>query len=359
MSRPPSLLRRLAGSLSRHPILCLALLTPGIPEYLSGSSSPAILVVSPPAFALSLAANLGIYTAGVLLIREARVRWGLGWASTLLLGLAYGIAEEGLAVDTLFDPTAHPVTAATAGAFAGVNWVWTSQILLFHAVFSVALPIFLWETALPGLRGRSLLGGRALYATAGIYLGTITAAGLLVARFVYWMGTPQFVGSLLAIAALVLLARRLPGPTIAYRPGLPAAGPRRWFATGFAFFPALLIVPALLLEGGLPLPWDVLVAPAIAGLFLLDLRRGIGTVRSEPGRIAFAAGLIPPVAAFGVIVALGIPIGLPVVVLVDAIAALFLWTLYQRADRGLPVPPSGPPAAHPPTPRFPVETALR
>ncbi|HTT25611.1 MAG TPA: hypothetical protein VMH90_01435 [Thermoplasmata archaeon] len=340
----PGSYARLKAFLSAHPILCLALLTPGIPEYLSGSSSPVGLLGSPLLFLLLLCANLGLYLAGVLLIRETRVRWQLGWASVLALGVAYGIAEEGLALDTLFDPTAGPVSAATAFHAVGVNWGWTSQILVFHALFSVALPLLLLELALPAWRGRSLLTTRGIYWTAAAYLATIGIAGTLIARYMYWMGAPVFVGSLAAIGGLVLLARALPADAVRPLAGRPRESPARLFLLGLATFPAILVVPALLAALGLPGLGFVLIAPGIAVALLAVLVRNVGTDGAEPGVVAYTAGLIVPVAALGFLVALRFPPGLFLVGGVDVIAFGFLWKLYRRYA---PSTPGGGPRAWP------------
>ena len=61
-------------------------------EYVSGSSpylNPFVLV-----------ANLLLYGAGTLLIRELRVRWGKGWLAVFILAAAYMVAEEGLMLNT-------------------------------------------------------------------------------------------------------------------------------------------------------------------------------------------------------------------------------------------------------------------
>ncbi|HYA11047.1 MAG TPA: hypothetical protein VEH10_05200, partial [Thermoplasmata archaeon] len=149
----------LLAALRSRPILCLALLTPGIPEYLSSSSPLLNLVVNPGWFFLGLAINVGQYTAGALLIREALIRWRKGPATGLLLALAYGITEEGLGDNTLFNST-HGADGVLGhfGRFAGVNWVWACGVLAFHVVFSIGLPIVLLGLALPSTRGRSLLG---------------------------------------------------------------------------------------------------------------------------------------------------------------------------------------------------------
>ena len=77
---------RVLSSLKMHPVLCLLLLTPGIPEYLSSSSPLNALVLNPAMFVFQLVANLGLYGPGVLLIREAKVRWRKGWGTQLING---------------------------------------------------------------------------------------------------------------------------------------------------------------------------------------------------------------------------------------------------------------------------------
>src|SRR5256886_5841123 len=103
-----SLVSKLVRILKSHPLLFLLLLTPGIPEYLSASSQLTLLVISPLIFFGLLAANLGLYGSGVILIREAMIRWKKGWASVFLLADAYGMAKEGIGLGTLSNPLAQP-----------------------------------------------------------------------------------------------------------------------------------------------------------------------------------------------------------------------------------------------------------
>ena len=107
-------------------------------------------------FLFQLLANLGLYGSGVLLIYEAKVRWEKGWATVLLLGAAYGILEEGVALSTLYDPKANPVgDLGVYGHWAGVNWIWSAGIVPFHALWSISLPILLLGLALPETVGRT------------------------------------------------------------------------------------------------------------------------------------------------------------------------------------------------------------
>jgi hypothetical protein len=101
-------------------------------EYVSGSS--------PYLNPLVLLANLVLYGAGSILIRELRVRWEKGWLTVFILAAAYMVAEEGLMLNTLFDPTKN-----TMGRWLGVNWVWTAGMLVVHSLVSIFAPILLAE----------------------------------------------------------------------------------------------------------------------------------------------------------------------------------------------------------------------
>jgi len=114
------------------PAWFLFLFTPLTAEYVSGSSpylNPFVLL-----------ANLLLYGPGALLIRELRVRWRKGWRAVFILAVAYVVAEEGLMLNTLFDPTKN-----TTGRLLGVNWVWTAGMVIVHSLVSLFAPMLLSE----------------------------------------------------------------------------------------------------------------------------------------------------------------------------------------------------------------------
>jgi len=78
------------------PALSLILLAPLIAEYLLGSLSFKQLVLFP--------IMVLMYGAGALFVREMTRRTNRGWPTIILLGLAYGVIEEGLATQSLFNP---------------------------------------------------------------------------------------------------------------------------------------------------------------------------------------------------------------------------------------------------------------
>src|SRR5262249_14335338 len=119
-----------------------------------------------------------IYGPGALLIRESVRRLGRGWESILLLGAAYGLIEEGLALQSLFNPTLYG--AADWGArIAGINGVYAETAIIIHAVWSAAVPILLTDLLFPSLREAPYLGRFGLVVTGIWYLLGVALLALL------------------------------------------------------------------------------------------------------------------------------------------------------------------------------------
>ncbi len=320
----PGGLGRIGRFLKAHPVLLLLLLTPGIPEYLSGSSHLNALVLNPVLFAFQLAGNLGLYGSGTLLIYEAKVRWKKGWVTVLLLGGAYGILEEGVALSTLFYSKAGPVgSLGYYGHWAGVNWVWAGGIVPFHALFSISLPIALLGMAVPETVGRSLLSRKQVALVAAILFADVAALMLVVNRTEgFWMGDRVFVGSLVVIGVLIVAGRRAPA-TALRGAGNPPLSSRRAFVMGVAFFPAVLLVQSVGQSVSLPAAADLAAELLVQGLFLMYVTRpGTYTVR---GVVSLASGLVIPIALFGFVSELSLPMTL----LADAALALFFRSLWK------------------------------
>jgi len=325
--------------LRAHPILCLAILTPGIPEYLSTSSPVLNLAVNPAWFFLQLAINVGQYTAGALLIREAVLRWHKGWGTIFLLGLAYGITEEALGDNTLLNSN-HGADGVLGsfGRFAGVNWVWSTGVLSFHVIYSIGLPILLLGLALPSTRGRSLLGRRGII-LALLSLAATTAIETVIVwgEFHFWMGLPLLIGSFAFITGLVAAGYLLP-PGF-WRPGAERPNLRPWTVgvTGFALFPLLFLFEYWVPYFGVPAIAIIAAEVVILMSVLEGLRRGIGRTGNEYHLVTLAYGFIVWQSAFGILLTLGLPYSIPLV-----IVAVWFFTRLRHAYG--PVAVTGPPA---------------
>ena len=313
---------RFLGFLKAHPVLCLLILTPGIPEYLSSSSSLTLLFVAPWLFFAFLLANLALYGPGVLLIREAMLRWRRGWMTLVLLGSAYAVLEEGVALATIFNPAKDAV-----GHLWGINWLWTPGVLMVHVVFSIGLPIVLLALALPETQGRSLIGRRGLFVLGGILAVDVALLMWLTVAWVgFWIGVPLLLGSLTVIAALLVVAYFLPAAWETLRPGPPSWSPARFAVLGALVVPLTFLLPPIAMALGLPFAGAVAVLAGVYLALLLLVVRHLGSEERSGHLVALATGLLVPLAALGFIASLPVP----VVILVDAALAVFLARLWER-----------------------------
>ncbi|HKV90030.1 MAG TPA: hypothetical protein VJQ43_02405 [Thermoplasmata archaeon] len=321
---------RFRAWLGRHPVVFVALLSPGIVEYLSGSSRLDGLVIAPPLFLLFLAGNLGLYVPGVLLIREARRRWRGGWGTVVLLGIAYAITEEGLALSTLFNPQASVVGAlGSYGHYLGVSWVWLVGVVAVHVVFSISIPILLFDLAFPDRRSAPLVGATGLRLALGALAVTTSAfMALIYVASHFFAGWPIVLGSLAAIGTLTFAAYSLPRSVLRpFRPE-PSRAPVTFALIGLAFWPSLLLVQGLLGVAGAPALVTVLALGAGLLGYLYVVLSGIGRRSNERHLIALVVGLVLPL----LVVAAVIEFRVPVILIAEGAAAwffLFLWRRYR------------------------------
>jgi hypothetical protein len=209
------------------PALVLFFLSPAIGELLSTSSPPAEFF-NP--FSLLLLASL--YGSGALLVRELVFRWGKGWPSVLVLGAAYGMVEEGLAVKSFFDPNWVDLgTLGEYGRWLGVSWVWSVGLTIYHAVFSIGIPILLVSLLFPAHRDRPWLRPNGFRWVAGLFCAVTIFINLALTPY-----RPSILAHLATTACIVgfgVWARRMETPRAAIAPA-PPASPWRLGLAGFA-----------------------------------------------------------------------------------------------------------------------------
>ncbi|MCD6457326.1 MAG: hypothetical protein J7K82_00620 [Thermoproteales archaeon] len=185
-------------------ILVLLFLSPGIAELLSGSSPP--LEFFQP---LTLLLLIAFYGTGALLIREAWVRWRKSPYSLLLLGAAYGILEEGVLVKSFFSTTWPDLgILAWYGRWLGVNWIWAVMLTIYHAVFSIAIPIILAELAFPNTRNEQWLGSKGIKIVFIVFIGVST---LFFISFRYEVPIVYLLSALFVAVLLIAAAKKLAG----------------------------------------------------------------------------------------------------------------------------------------------------
>jgi hypothetical protein len=203
--------------MKRHilPALLLFCLAPCCAELLSGST-PLMQMLNPVSFLL----DFGLYGGGVLLFREILIRWKKGFLGVLFLGMAYGIIEEGIALMSFYNPQWSGMGAdANYGWWGGVGWVWVTHLVIYHVVFSTAIPIVLAHLVFPEVRSEPWLGRGGLALTGIIYLCAILASNLFV-RFALHFSPPilPYLATWMAVIFMLLSAYwirpLLPMPTL-------------------------------------------------------------------------------------------------------------------------------------------------
>ncbi|MEV0567566.1 hypothetical protein [Dactylosporangium sp. NPDC050588] len=220
-----------------------------------------------------------VYSAGALFAREVVRRAGGGYPHLLLMGVAYGLLEEGLALQSLTSP--HLYHAADwAPRLFGVNTAYAELNLVYHAVFSIAVPVALTELCFAR-------HGTAPYLRRGgvIAAGVVTLLGAALLRVAvppsedpgYTMPLPAVVGVAAAIAVLTLLALR-----VRVRPARPATPPRPAVLGALTAVTALVFLGAIWPFAGARQPlfthgaWALLPmagAAAVAAAMFVALRR--------------------------------------------------------------------------------------
>lgn len=184
------------------PILVLYVLSPIIAELLSAST--------PASRSEQLLFQSLFYGSAALLIREFSIRFKLGWLSIILLGLAFGIIEECLLLQSAFNP--HFLNFDISfGRFWGVNWIWSEVIIPYHAIWSITVPILLSELIFPRRKKQQWLSKSGIILFSILYLLSSLAFYLIfynmssfTASWIHYV-----VAGLLTIG-IILIAFKLP-----------------------------------------------------------------------------------------------------------------------------------------------------
>lgn len=208
------------------PAAALFFVAPLFGEYLLGNLKFSELALLP------LLAPL--YGAGALLIREASRRAGRGYATVLVLGVAYAVFEEGLVDQMLFNPNYFPGQGEQLHTIVpqlGLD-VWLTLIVVaMHAVWSITIPIVLIE-AIFVRRGTALwLSNSGLAATAAVFvLGSAWLTHTVYGETGFLASWGQLAGAAIAVVAGTAAAFRFK-----QRPAAPGRVPPPWVVGGVAF----------------------------------------------------------------------------------------------------------------------------
>jgi hypothetical protein len=183
----------------------LFVLSPLIAEYLLGSLPMQMITILP------LMAML--YGSGAILVREYVRRANLGWPALLLLATAYGLTEEGLISQSLFNPNYLHLRLLDYGWIPalGTSPVWVVYVIGIHVFWSISVPIGLTESLFPEARDRPWLGWFGVTVFALLLILAAVATGRFTYKQLPFMASPVQLGSTVTIiVALIAAARFFP-----------------------------------------------------------------------------------------------------------------------------------------------------
>jgi hypothetical protein len=319
----------LAPGLERwYGLAALLLLATVLAEALTGST-PLPKLVEPETFVFVL----GNYGACALLIWEATVRWNKGWASMLLLGAAFGVESEGLGAKTLIDPTGSVLGSTQIYShWLGVNWVPFVYLTLFHAVFSMGVPIVLVQLLAPRTRGKRLVGDAGL-ALATVVFGADSLFLIAVAGPHYFPPLPLVFLAGVCIV-YVVAAYLVPRDLLVSRSDRPDRRERFYWGIGAGFFAGFFFLSTL----G-PHLWPAVVTVVLflgLGAFCLRLvQEHAGSSHNEVAKIGVVLGLVSVLTPMDILLEIGGDTG---VLAVTALTLGLLFWLRQKWSQRLSPP---------------------
>jgi hypothetical protein len=233
--------------------LALVLLAPMIGEVLSGATRMS--------FIFALVPEIMVWGCGALIIREAVRRWGGGWTSILLLGLALSVAEEFVIQQTSLAPLPWAAASPGYGRLWGVNWIYFLFMLGYESVWIALVPIQLTELVFPDRRFARWLSNVGLVISGLVfvfgsfiawYAWTQRARPIVFHAPKYQPPVATFLLGLIAIVLLALAAHAVSKSTPAHR-AAPHAAPPAW-----------IVGLAVLVFG---FPWYFLMTPIFSPTF--------------------------------------------------------------------------------------------
>ncbi len=164
------------------------------PEILTGSTNAITY------FSVIVIIGLLFYGLHAAIIADIAARYRLGWRTIYLLGLIYGILEEGL-TDMTMTRTTGPGTGFPL-RILGLNLTWVPYIMIFHAVISILCTILIIRLIWPERVNKPFLNKKH-YAII-LFLLAITYI-VIIGLVVNIYGPPPAIAILILIALCLVL----------------------------------------------------------------------------------------------------------------------------------------------------------
>ena len=210
-----------------------------------------------------------------------------------MLGAAYGIIEEGLAVKSFFDPNWMDLgILGSYGRWLGVNWIWSFCLTIFHTVYSIAIPILIFSLLFPDLKNKRLLSDKGLKICFIIFFLTVAFIFLFLTQ--YKPNAILYTLTVIVVALIVIAAWKVKASYISTKNITPILA-SKWFgfigATfGFLFFFIMYAIPYFI-----PIPViPIILEGLLCLLVLLFLIKYSGYTNNDCHKLAFISGVLSP-----------------------------------------------------------------
>lgn len=287
-----------AGRRAVVPVVTLFLLAPLVGEVL-GAAMRLSYFVQP----LRVLGVMLFYGAGVVLIREVARRLGLNWWGVILLAIVFALVEEGLALQTIFNPVG-PGEDTVFGRVAGVNWFWAVVVCGYHVVWSVLVPIALVECLFPRHSRSAWLSKRATAVFGGLFaLGGAVFLLISFLRSDYRLPLQLAAGTVLMVAILMWAATKCVGDKVGTGKKAPRPAAVAWFGllAGIGWFALHLIA---FIGGAVSFVVWTAIAVVLAAVSALLVRRWTSAAWTPRHLLALAFGTMLSATLFGVFLVL-------------------------------------------------------
>jgi hypothetical protein len=176
----------------------------------------------------------------------------------LVLALAYGVFEEGITTESLFDPGyahAHLLDRGFIPAL-GIGVPWTLFVLALHTVWSISVPIALVEGLTPARRTTPWLRTKGLVVAAVLFVvGSAFTVATSYAMDHFRAPWLSLGAVIVVVVALVVSALRLPRERVVSA----SAAPSPWWV-----FVLTLVAGAVFMFGFALPTWLAVAAMAVA-----------------------------------------------------------------------------------------------
>jgi hypothetical protein len=235
-------------------LLLFVLVIPVLTELLSGNT-PMTLFMNPVVYGFLIVA----YSIPALLIRELYIHRHMGIFGLFLLGLAYGVFNEGVAARTILQ-TGEMLSFHNYSTL-GFNVPWALLIIPWHAFFAIIYPITIIHAIYPEQAKQSWLSQRAMFA--------LGAVSVILGSFAYF-STDKFPATssdyLLVcwglVGFLTLLALKVPQGPLLTTEECVVISPRKKYILVGVLFGVIQMLSFI---------WGELRLPVFAHLFLVGV----------------------------------------------------------------------------------------